>query len=444
MARTALTAAALPLLAWIADPLAAQDPVIKPTTTTLSGTRLPAPSTVTGRQLADGRIEVRWSRVAGAARYDIVRSVPNVGVTSIKPGPTDTVYVDAEVKAGYFYYYVVQPIDSTGYPGLKQGSPPVQATISTASAPAQTLMPTSTNDDPTAATGGSTGSTWNVLKSVWVGPWPWRDSSQAVASLGFDYAQGGVYFVIERGTTYPTKGAWQTVQTTRTMPCCGYRGLVDLDRFTEGTKIVYRVTAVDSANPTRKSIPMISNEYTVSFKRLPAPARLTATQQSDGTIRVSWAPVAGAARYFFKAYSGFSRYATLESTDTTFLDRDILSGDRYTYTVSAQSATWVEGLSATTTVTATASAATPLLVSTQPTDEVSVAVGGTYSLRPTLAQTRWFALDEALATVDAAGTITGRSAGSARLIVMGLDEHGVVKVLPYRVLVTATGSPTSR
>ena len=54
----------------------AQDPVNKPTAERSPLTRLPAPTSVTARQLADGRIEVRWDAMDGAVKYDLWRSVP--------------------------------------------------------------------------------------------------------------------------------------------------------------------------------------------------------------------------------------------------------------------------------------------------------------------------------------------------------------------------------
>jgi hypothetical protein len=106
----------------------AQDPVIKPSPTSVS--RLPAPRTVVGRQLPDGRIEVRWARIEGASGYAITRSVPNLGSGRISPDPMDTVYVDYDVRKGYTYYYVVQGIDEGGGVGLKAGSNAVLANVS--------------------------------------------------------------------------------------------------------------------------------------------------------------------------------------------------------------------------------------------------------------------------------------------------------------------------
>ena len=111
---------------------AAQDPVVKPgTTTTLD--RLPVPASVTARQLADGRIELRWNAVEGAARYEVWRSVPPGPQTVVmRPNPSDTTYIDSDIKVGSTYYYVVAAVTANGAIGLKAGSLPVKATIAVA------------------------------------------------------------------------------------------------------------------------------------------------------------------------------------------------------------------------------------------------------------------------------------------------------------------------
>jgi hypothetical protein len=123
----------------------AQDPVIKPTPTITTTYRLAAPATVAARQLADGRIEVSWSRVAGAVAYRVTRSVPNLQPEqAITPDPRDTAYVDSDVKAGYSYYYVLAALNDAGGIGLKRGAAPVSAKISAG----QTTTTTTTTAAP--------------------------------------------------------------------------------------------------------------------------------------------------------------------------------------------------------------------------------------------------------------------------------------------------------
>lgn len=113
----------------LAIPATAQEPVVKPRRTIAP--RLSSPAAVIARQLPDGRIEVRWARVDGAESYRITRSVPNLAPeTALGPDPRDSMYVDGDVKAGHFYYYVVAGIDGSGQLGLKRGAAPVKAALS--------------------------------------------------------------------------------------------------------------------------------------------------------------------------------------------------------------------------------------------------------------------------------------------------------------------------
>lgn len=124
----------------------AQDPVVKPT---LTLSRLPAPGTIRAAQQPDGRIRVAWAPVEGAVKYTLTRSVPNLsnGVVAL-PNPTDTVYVDSDVRAGYSYYYAVTAVDGSGATGLKRASTPVVATLTAQSGatagPTVTAVVTST------------------------------------------------------------------------------------------------------------------------------------------------------------------------------------------------------------------------------------------------------------------------------------------------------------
>ena len=91
--------------------------------------RLPAPQKMTAQQRTDGRILVAWSPVEGAVQYRLTRSVPPGGILPVSlPDPSDTQYVDQDVRPGSTYYYAVAAVDQGGSVGLKIGSQPVTAT----------------------------------------------------------------------------------------------------------------------------------------------------------------------------------------------------------------------------------------------------------------------------------------------------------------------------
>ena len=135
----------------------AQDPVNKPTAERSPLTRLPAPTSVTARQLADGRIEVRWDAMDGAVKYDLWRSVPPFPQTMpVRSNPAETTYIDADVKKGSTYYYVVAAVTSAGISGLRAGSVPVTATIEPASPSLRTSDPTTGATDGSGTPGTAT------------------------------------------------------------------------------------------------------------------------------------------------------------------------------------------------------------------------------------------------------------------------------------------------
>lgn len=71
---------------------------------------------------------------------------------------------------------------------------------------------------------------------------------------------------------------------------------------------------------------------------------------------------------------------------------------------------------------------------------LSLRVGATLSAGSALSgasASRWISLDEGIATVDAAGTVTGRAAGRAQILAIGRGADGAVRV----TLVQATVSP---
>jgi hypothetical protein len=118
-----LLAAALAVA--VAGPLAAQDagPVTKPQPSPAGGNRLPMPTGLTVRQDAQGAIVVSWNAVAGAARYNLGRSVGTEGFRQAVPPTTqETSIVDTRVTVGVRHVYTVTPIDAQGVSGMRATS----------------------------------------------------------------------------------------------------------------------------------------------------------------------------------------------------------------------------------------------------------------------------------------------------------------------------------
>jgi hypothetical protein len=234
---------------------AAQDPVIKPsTTTTTTLDRLPGPAKITAVQQADGRIRVAWNAVDGAARYALYRSVPNLGQGYVAlPNPSDTAFLDADVKAGFYYYYVVNAVSSTGGVGLKVGSQPV---VSTTTVAGGTTGTTSTTGTASTTTASGIAAPSEVKAAI----------TYPHGQVYFRTTQTGVRFAVERGIVTSTGTAFTSLGT---FSCCFAYDMNLVTTVAGGTRVVYRVTAVDSITPTKRSTPVLSNEiatYRLEFR----------------------------------------------------------------------------------------------------------------------------------------------------------------------------------
>jgi hypothetical protein len=222
--------------------------VIKPRTS--PPPRNPAPDKITASQLSDGRILVVWSAVPDADRYALYRSAPNVGNGPLTlPNPKDTVYTDSDVQKGNTYYYLVNAVNLAGVPGLKRGTAPVVATISAGQAP-DTVPPRAATPvvikPPVKVTARSFP---YDAATIDVDPGPTRpDRTQ------------GMRYLFERATRENgTQSPWEAYPSPNT-PCC--RLIWGQEKFPNGTRVIYRVTAYDSASPPNRSDPAFANEIT--------------------------------------------------------------------------------------------------------------------------------------------------------------------------------------
>jgi hypothetical protein len=222
--------------------------VTKPRPTT---ERLPKPAGVTAEQQRDGTILVRWQPVPEALSYKVTRSVPPAGATRLTlPMPSDTQYVDRDVKAGSTYYYLVSAVNAAGMEGLRVGTVPVSATLSSGSTAATSLR----NPDPGADTGAEDTAATAVAPptDIVVKPYPYR-----TPTVRWQSSVQGARFIVERldPTVYAAearKAAWAVVpgpQAEKAWPCCQ---MVDQSPPPFGY-LKYRVTTVDAAG--RRSTP---------------------------------------------------------------------------------------------------------------------------------------------------------------------------------------------
>jgi hypothetical protein len=130
--------------------------------------------------------------------------------------------------------------------------------------------------------------------------------------------------------------------------------------------------------------PTVAQEVTKPLSttgRLPKPSGVTAGQQADGTIRLVWQAVEGAASYKLSRSvppGGATRIELPNPGDTQYVDRDVKVGSTYYYLVSAVNEAGIEGLRAgSAPVTATAGTATSLASPMEPDVETDPGTEGT-------------------------------------------------------------------
>ena len=231
------------------------------------GDRLPAPASVTAVQEADGRIRVVWKSVDGAFRYLLTRSVPPTPQARVDlPTPSDTEYVDSDVKPGDTYYYVVAAANEAGARGLNISSQPVKAVASP------------TGADPATPEGFVPAPTNVVAK-----PFPYMRPT-----VSWKSSKPGLLFILERQRTGQTgtgigKTGWEQVLGSRAgglLSCCERED----HQAPKEISLVYQVTAIDTAQPNKKSTPTRSNvvgNYGISV----APPVLNAMPVEEGQSR---------------------------------------------------------------------------------------------------------------------------------------------------------------
>lgn len=324
----------------------AQDPIIKPTTSidpTIQVVRLPAPTSVSARQLPDGRIEVRWSAVAGAARYQVTRSVPPEPAQVLPVTPTEPIFVDAAIQVGRTYYYVIAAYNTDNSVGLKAGSAPVTAVIplgGTSTAPTTTSVFSTTE-----------------LTAHFIPP----------NHVHLTWSPSSVF-----------TGAVSNVTVQRVL------------RSTTGTqafnvaRVPLSAAAFDDSFDPRGAIEV--------YYRLLADGQ-TSPVATSNVVRVT--------------------------TDTgTGSGTDPSAG----------------GTSTTTTTTAAASVGSTTFTVSAP---LSLKVGGVASAAGSGgAGARWISMNETVATVDAAGSVTARAAGSTQVVSLAGGADGSLRVASVPVTVT--------
>ena len=237
----------------------------------------PAP-TLTLSNAEDG-VLIRWDAVPGAAKYRVYYH-GSKGWTKMVD-TAETSYLDKDVKSGYRYTYTIRTMDENGNLLSWYYSDGFKITYITA----------------------PTFSLSNAADGVKIS---WNAVDGAVKYRVFYYGSRGWTRLIDTGDT----------------------SFVDTDVLSNHTyKYTVRCITEDGSAYT--------SDYRAgkSLKFYAAP-KLTLSNAEDG-VSIKWDAVAGAAKYrvYYKGRNGWTKLVDTASTST--LDKDVVSGTNYTYTIRA-------------------------------------------------------------------------------------------------------------
>ena len=124
-------------------------------------------------------------------KYQITRSVPPTAAVVLATAPTDTLFLDSDVKAGSTYYYLVGAYNDAGTLGLRAGSAPVTATMSASG---------------TTATTTSLAAVTNLHAGL-------DASNSSQMNVSWTYSPSDVRFQIDRGIIGTSDTSWTTLAT---------------------------------------------------------------------------------------------------------------------------------------------------------------------------------------------------------------------------------------
>ena len=276
---------------------------------------------------AAGAVELSWTEVSGAVRYDLwtwwdaAIGWQQIGGDSL----TDTTYTHTEVTAGVTYYYAVRGMDAAGE-AVSAWSDYATATPLSGIAATATATPT-----PTAASGSSLPSSLTATPAAGAVELSWTEVSGAVrydlrtwwdAAIGWQQIGGDSL----TGTTYTHTEVTAGVTyyyAVRGMDAAGEAVSAWSDYATATPLSGIAATATATPTPTAASGSSL-------------PSSLTATPAA-GAVELSWTEVSGAVRYdlwtWWDAAIGWQQIGGDSLTDTTYTHTEVTAGVIYYYAV---------------------------------------------------------------------------------------------------------------
>ena len=258
-------------------------------------------------QAAAGAVQLNWTEVEGAARYDLLtwNAAATGGWQRISDRLTGTSYTHENLTAGTTYYYAVSALDANGVASAY--SEQVSATVPAApSTPLQT--PTLT-----------------------------AQAAAGAVQLNWTEVEGAARYDLLTWNAAAT-GGWQRISDRLTGTSYTHENL------TAGTTYYYAVSALD-ANGVASAY---SEHVSATVPAAPSTPLQTPTltaQAAAGAVQLNWTEVEGAARYDLLTWNaaatgGWQRISD-RLTGTSYTHENLTAGTTYYYAVSALDANGV-------------------------------------------------------------------------------------------------------
>ena len=229
----------------------------------------------------NGGVKLTWSKVKGAEKYRVYYKGSKGWTRMVDT--TSTSYIDKDVSSGKNYTYTVRCINSSATK-FTSGYDSKGKSVKYISAP-------------------KISKTENVNGGVKIS---WGKSNGAEK-----------YRVYYKGS----KGWTRMVDTTST-------SYIDKD-VSSGKNYTYTVRCINSS-ATKFTSGYDSKGKFVKYISAP---KITKAESVDGGVKISWSKSNGAEQYrvYYKGSKGWTRM--VDTTSTSYIDKDVSSGKNYTYTV---------------------------------------------------------------------------------------------------------------
>ena len=236
---------------------------------------------ITKAESVDGGVKISWNKSNGAEKYRVYYKGSKGWTRMVDT--TSTSYIDKDVSSGKNYTYTVRCINSSATK-FTSGYDSKGKSVKYISAP-------------------KISKTENVNGGVKIS---WGKSNGAEK-----------YRVYYKGS----KGWTRMVDTTST-------SYIDKD-VSSGKNYTYTVRCINSS-ATKFTSGYDSKGKSVKYISTP---KITKAESVDGGVKISWNKSNGAEKYrvYYKGSKGWTRM--VDTTSTSYIDKDVSSGKNYTYTV---------------------------------------------------------------------------------------------------------------